>query len=61
MAKVAHFLDNRENKLFYLLAGFFITNAILAEFIGVKIFSVERTIGMDAMNWTVFGGRRAWI
>ena len=55
MTKVAHFLDFKENKLFYLLAGFFVTNAILAEFIGVKIFSVEKTIGMEPMNSTLFG------
>lgn len=55
MTKVAHFLDFKENKLFYLLAGFFVTNAILAEFIGVKIFSVEKTLGMESMNQTLFG------
>jgi len=55
MTKVAHFLDYKENKLFYLLAGFFVTNAILAEFIGVKIFSVEKTLGQESMNWTLFG------
>jgi len=55
MTKVAHFLDFKENKLFFLLAGFFITNAILAEFIGVKIFSLEKTLGWDPMNWTILG------
>ena len=55
MTKVAHFLDFRENKLFFLLAGFFVTNAILAEFIGVKIFSLEKTIGLDPLDWTIFG------
>ena len=55
MTKVAHFLDFKENKLFFLLAGFFITNAILAEFIGVKIFSLEKTLGWDSLNWTILG------
>ena len=55
MTKVAHFLDYKENKLFLLLAGFFVTNAIIAEFIGVKIFSLEKTLGWDSMNWTLFG------
>lgn len=55
MTKVAHFLDYKENKLFYLLACFFVTNAILAEFIGVKIFSVEQTLGLESMNWTILG------
>jgi len=55
MTKVAHFLDFKENKLFFLLAGFFVTNAIIAEFIGVKIFSLEKTLGFDAMNWSILG------
>ena len=41
--------------LFILLGGFFITNALLAEFIGVKIFSLEKTLGMASANWTFFG------
>ena len=41
--------------LFIVLGGFFITNALLAEFIGVKIFSLEKTFGMDPVNWTLFG------
>ncbi len=55
MTKVAHFLDFKENKLFFLLAGFFITNAIIAEFIGVKIFSLEKTLGWESLNWTILG------
>jgi len=55
MTKVAHFLDYKENKLFFLLAGFFVTNAIIAEFIGVKIFSLEKTLGFDPMDWTILG------
>lgn len=31
------------------------TNAILAEIIGVKIFSGEKTLGFEPVNWTFFG------
>ena len=32
---------NKKTKLFIILGSFFITNAIVAEFIGAKIFSLE--------------------
>jgi len=41
--------------LFIILAGFFITNAIVAEFIGVKIFALEDTLGIAPLNWNLFG------
>ncbi|MEY3464698.1 MAG: hypothetical protein RL603_296, partial [Pseudomonadota bacterium] len=31
--------DSKANRLFIVLAGFFLTNALIAEFVGVKIFS----------------------
>jgi len=43
------------NRLFLILGGFFITNAILAEFVGVKIFSLEQTIGFEPVQWDIFG------
>ena len=33
--------DHRANRLFIFLAGFFLTNALIAEFVGVKIFALE--------------------
>ena len=42
-------------KLLILLAGFFITNALIAEFIGVKIFAFEETFGISPFNWNLFG------
>ncbi len=48
-------LDNRALKLFIVLAGFFVTNALVAEFIGVKIFALEPTLGWPPMNWNIFG------
>ena len=39
-------IARKKTQLFILLSGIFITNAILAELIGVKIFSVEKTLGL---------------
>ena len=50
-----HFSDQRANRLFVVLAGFFLTNAILAEFVGVKIFSLEATLGIAPFEWSLLG------
>lgn len=42
-------------KLLILLTGFFITNALIAEFIGVKIFAFEETVGINPFDWNLFG------
>jgi len=48
-------LKNKSFILFVVLAGFFIANAIIAEFMGVKIFSLERTLGMEPVDFTILG------
>jgi queuosine precursor transporter len=50
-----HLADNRSIRLFVALAGFFITDALLAEFVGVKIFSLEATLGLPDFRWSLFG------
>jgi hypothetical protein len=50
-----HVSDQRASKLFIVLAGFFLTNALLAEFVGVKIFSLEQTLGIAPVEWSLFG------
>ncbi|WP_304300836.1 queuosine precursor transporter [Chromatium okenii] len=45
---------DRPTRLFIVLGGFFVCNALIAEFIGVKIFALERTIGLNPFNWTLF-------
>lgn len=45
----------KDNTLFIVLGGFFIANALIAEFIGVKIFSLEKVIGMEPVNMTLLG------
>lgn len=47
--------DSRSNRLFIFLAGFFLTNALIAEFVGVKIFSLEDTLGVAPYHWNLFG------
>lgn len=49
-------IKNRSTRLFIILAGFFIANALLAEFIGVKIFSLEDTLGIQRAAIPIFGG-----
>src|SRR5690606_20964678 len=49
-------INNKATRLFIILAGIFISNALLAEFIGVKIFSLEETLGWKPANIKLFGG-----
>lgn len=46
---------NRSITLFLILGGFFISNALIAEFIGVKIFSLEETFGFTPFSFEFFG------
>jgi len=48
-------LQQKRNRLFLVLAGIFITNALLAEMIGVKIFSAEATLGFQPAQLNVMG------
>lgn len=48
-------MKDKSSILFYILGSFFIANAILAEFIGVKIFSLETTLGLEPLNLTILG------
>lgn len=47
----------RSSRLFIVLAGFFVCNALMAEFIGVKIFALEDTFGLPSFNWELYGQR----
>ncbi|MCI4566884.1 queuosine precursor transporter [Lysobacter sp. CFH 32150] len=48
-------LEDRATRLFIALAAFFCVNAVLAEFIGVKIFALEDTLGVAPFEWNLFG------
>ncbi len=47
--------DQKRNRLFIILSGIFITNALLAEIIGVKIFSAEAIFGLPAAHLDILG------
>jgi uncharacterized integral membrane protein (TIGR00697 family) len=42
--------NERKNRLFIVLGFSFLTNAIIAEFIGAKIFSLEGSLGIQPLN-----------
>lgn len=48
-------MANKKQTLFIVLAAIFLTNAILAELIGVKIFSMESTLGLEPANINILG------
>ena len=48
-------LEQKRNRLFVILAAIFITNALLAEIIGVKIFSAEGTVGLAPAHLNILG------
>ncbi len=48
-------IDNKAGRLFIVLSGFFLANAIMAEFVGVKIFSLEATLGVQPFHWKLLG------
>ncbi|MBU6340643.1 MAG: queuosine precursor transporter [Bacteroidetes bacterium] len=49
------FFSSKPNRLWMILSGFFVTNALVAEFMGVKLFSLEKTFGFDPVNWSFMG------
>lgn len=54
-AMIHQIMQDRAVKLFIILAGLFSTNAIVAEFIGGKIFSLEQTLGLEPLTFSLFG------
>lgn len=48
-------VNHKATRLFVILGGFFIANALIAEFIGVKIFSLEKVFGIEPFNMSIFG------
>lgn len=52
---ITHILRDKPTKLFVSIAAFFVANALIAECIGGKIFSLEKVFGLDPANLTLFG------
>jgi uncharacterized PurR-regulated membrane protein YhhQ (DUF165 family) len=48
-------IHHKPTRLFLILGGFFVTNALVAEFMGVKIFSLESTLGFKPIAIKLFG------
>lgn len=48
-------LSDKSTKLYIVLAAFFMVNAIVAEFVGVKIFSLDDTLGITPLVFNFFG------
>lgn len=51
----SHTFFKKENLLFVILAGFFVSNALIAEFIGVKVFSLESSLGFESLSMDLLG------
>jgi len=52
---INRFLKDRPSKLFLGFTAFFVANALIAECIGGKIFSLEKVFGLQPANLTIFG------
>jgi len=52
---IHNIIKDKSTKLFLILGGFFIANALLAEIIGAKLFSLEKTFGWAPANIPLFG------
>lgn len=52
---IVNIIRSKPIKLFIVLAGFFIANALIAEMVGTKLFSLEKTFGFEPVNFRFFG------
>ena len=48
-------IKDKPTRLFLILGGFFIANVIIAEVVGIKLFSLEQTLGLAPANLTLLG------
>jgi len=48
-------IEQKKSRLFVILSGIFITNALLAEMVGIKIFSAEATVGLNPVSLDILG------
>jgi uncharacterized integral membrane protein (TIGR00697 family) len=52
---IRQILHDKPTKLFLFFAAFFVANALIAECIGGKIFSLEKTLGFQPFSFRLFG------
>lgn len=50
---IHNIIKDKPTRLFLILGGFFVANAIIAEVIGVKIFSLEDTLGIEKADFSL--------
>lgn len=56
ISKMIHqILKDKPTKLFLGFTAFFVANALIAECIGGKLFSLEKVLGINPVNFTLFG------
>jgi uncharacterized integral membrane protein (TIGR00697 family) len=48
-------IKHKPTRLFLILGGFFIANALIAEVAGVKLFSLEKTFGFQPLDLSILG------
>lgn len=49
------FFRDKTNRLYIIMSAFFIANAMVAEFMGVKIFSLDETLGIQKPVFDLLG------
>ncbi|MEC5145393.1 queuosine precursor transporter [Chitinophaga sp. 212800010-3] len=52
---IRNLLNDKPTKLFVIFACFFVANALIAECIGGKLFSLEQLLGRQVHTFTLFG------
>jgi len=58
---IHNILKDRPTKLFVIFTAFFVANALIAECIGTKIFSLEKLFGLHPSNFSLFGANNLSI
>jgi len=48
-------LADKATRLYLILGGFFVANALIAEMIGVKLFQLEDLLGIAKADFTLLG------
>ena len=48
-------LADKATRLFIVLGGFFVANALIAEMIGVKLFQLETALGLSKADFSLLG------
>lgn len=52
---IHNIIKDKGTRLFLILGGFFVANTLMAEVIGVKLFSLEKTLHLDPANMKLLG------